>query len=70
MALRRVVVKNPHPTSDFQVIDVAGSGLEMRSRLHVYWASIVRSNGLLVEVQHLTSPKVGIEDPEPRISGV
>jgi len=31
MALRRVVVKNPHPASDFQVIDIAGSGLGMRS---------------------------------------
>jgi hypothetical protein len=28
-------VKNPHPTSDFQVIDIATSGLGLKSRLHV-----------------------------------
>jgi len=28
---RRFLVKNPHPTSDFQVIDIATSGLGLKS---------------------------------------
>jgi hypothetical protein len=32
---RRFLVKNPHPTRDFQVIDSPTSGLGMKGRLHV-----------------------------------
>jgi hypothetical protein len=28
---------NPHPTSDFQVIDCAASGFRLKSRLPVHW---------------------------------
>jgi hypothetical protein len=36
---RRFLALNPLPTSDVQVIDIAGSGLGLRSRLAVNWRS-------------------------------
>jgi hypothetical protein len=52
-------MRSPYPFNDFHAIDSAGIGLGMKSRLHVYWASLVRSNGLLAEVQPLTPPLLG-----------
>ena len=38
----------------------------LKSHLHVYWASLARSNGLLAEVQPLIPPEVPVEDPIPQ----
>jgi hypothetical protein len=46
-----------YPTNDFQVVDSPASGFGMKSRLHVCWASLVRANGLLVDVQPL-APRI------------
>jgi hypothetical protein len=35
MALPPIPCEKPHPTSDFQVIDIAASGLGLKSRLAV-----------------------------------